>query len=196
MRSVRSTPSGRCSPHPGAEWRVQARRRGRQPLPADSVLDPGPGLDQPACAMALQVARDNLSRRASRPRWSQRWTPAGRPCNQGVCWSFQRWSISRWHAWPVLEDLIAAGGPVLFFRRDPFAARVFQADGAWHTQAELYAQVIAAASADNACPHVQTWRHGNDSGRLRGAVKVAHGAGLPWPGFARWRSRISSNGTR
>ncbi len=156
---------------------------GPQPLPADSVLILAPALTNAACAMALQVARDTFRGALVVPMESA--VDAGRAALQSrrvlVVPAVEYFPVD---AWPVLEDLIAAGGPVLFFGRDPFAARVFQADGAWHTQAELYAQVIAAASADNSLPSVQTWRHGNDSGRLRGAVKVAHGAGLPWPGVA------------
>lgn len=97
------------------------------------------------------------------------------------------------HWWGPLADHIRRGGPVLFCGLQPFAARVRVENGLGVTDDAVVSNLMAGARAGGLSSSVRTWRHMNDSGEIRGDVRLAESGEAPWPavvveveGFREW----------
>jgi len=102
---------------------------------------------------------------------------------------------ARWpmHWWGPIADHIQRGGPVLFCGPQPFASRVRLENGRAVTEEAVASNLVAGARAAGLSSSVRTWRHANDSGEIRGAVRLAESGEAPWPaveveaeGFREW----------
>lgn len=83
--------------------------------------------------------------------------------------------------WTALSEYLDKGGAALFIGRDPFEARVRLVDGHAETEEELYRAMMQTARSVQGISPVVAWRHENDWGDNRGAIKPDPEARLAWP---------------
>jgi len=88
-------------------------------------------------------------------------------------------------AWTPLRDYLDAGGAAVFLGCDPFRARVCMVDGKPQTEQRLKQDLLASARVVDGFSSLLAWQHLNDSGAMRGAVRLAAAdQTLPWPGVS------------
>lgn len=82
--------------------------------------------------------------------------------------------------WPAVEDYIKHGGAVLFLGRGAFEGRAVREGDQVRLESDQ-AQVLAdSAFGVSGFTSIQSWRHRNSSGRIRGAVRVTPIPGVVW----------------
>ena len=84
--------------------------------------------------------------------------------------------------WPAVEAYIKDGGAALFLGRAPFEARALLGEDGAHLLADQEQALAATAFGVAGFTSIQTWRHRNSSGRIRGAVRVTPIPGVVWSG--------------
>ncbi|MBU1694162.1 MAG: hypothetical protein KKC51_09395 [Verrucomicrobia bacterium] len=85
------------------------------------------------------------------------------------------------HWWSPIKAYLEKGGAVLFCGLDPFEDRVRLENGQPVTEAAFLSTLLAQARSAGLFSSVRTWLHENDSGELRGAVRLAESGEAPWP---------------
>ena len=101
-------------------------------------------------------------------------------------------------AWTPLRDYLDAGGMAVFLGSQPFRARVCLVDGEPQTEQRLRQNLLASARTVDGFSTIEAWQHVNDSGAMRGTVRLAAAdRTLPWRGvsvevrgLARWDALV------
>lgn len=85
-------------------------------------------------------------------------------------------------AWPMLEAYLKAGGQALFIGDQPYAEPRMIGAGADHRWPDYIRALASRAMDEPDFSAIQLWRHQQSHAGARTAVRIASGAGLPWPG--------------
>ncbi|MFH0953125.1 MAG: hypothetical protein V1873_02215 [Verrucomicrobiota bacterium] len=86
--------------------------------------------------------------------------------------------------WGPLQEYLDRGGAAVLLGCDPLKARVRLVDGQPQTEAQLFEALAASARDIEGLSSIEAWPHLNNSGTLRGTVRVAKSPALPWPGVS------------
>jgi hypothetical protein len=82
--------------------------------------------------------------------------------------------------WTPLQEFLRRGGAALFWGRDPFQRRVWSSPAGLQAERDLIHELAGAAEDIPQMEPMRLWRHVNDSGHLKGAMRVAKHPDLPW----------------
>lgn len=85
------------------------------------------------------------------------------------------------HWWKPLQNHLVRGHPVLFWGTRPLEVRVRVENGRAKANNEVISALLSRARAAGPLSDIRTWRHENNSGRLKGAVKLIQPKNVPWP---------------
>lgn len=101
--------------------------------------------------------------------------------------------------WESLHDYVDEGGATLFLGPSPFAGRAQWKEGELLSDRDHLEAAAREAKAVEGFSSVQSWRHKNESGKLRGAIRTANTTGIPWDGvevvasgFREWDAMVIS----
>jgi hypothetical protein len=82
--------------------------------------------------------------------------------------------------WPGLKDYLDRGGTAIFLGRGPLADRVRLETGRPMAEAERIGWLLREAMQIDDVSAIQGWQHANDSGAIRGSVRVAANPPAGW----------------
>jgi len=83
--------------------------------------------------------------------------------------------------WPRLERFCRNGGRLLFVGRNPFEGRVQRWKDEYRKETGILEALRQQAQPLEAVAGMQYWAHRNNSGKIRGAVRLADTETVPWP---------------